>query len=333
MGQSRSQSSEPGPKNGRTPQELPEEQPLSVQVLTAGQTTSAHVVLASALLRAGRHTEAAAELDDALRVNPEYAVAHYLKALTLIAQSDYPGAAVHLEYAVRLGGGDDHEFDYWTTLATVQRERGLLDLALAALDRALVLQPNHAKSHLERGEILTLLDRREEAQHAYEEALRHNPLLSEARYRLARFHLANGRVEEATEQTLRALRLNPSSVQARFSLGNLLRRLGRHQEALKEYGMAMEVAARSQLGQIWTSLGETFLEMGNTTEALISFQKAVQLDPRQFSAFLHLGRLHLDSGCASEAVELLQAALGLDPSYPEAIALLEKAKGRVGSHD
>ena len=311
-------------------QETPDEKPLALQILTSGQTASAHLAMAVALFQSGHYQRADVELDAALRANPELAQAHFIRAMIQIARGDFTRSAEHLQYAVRLGEGDDKEADYWTALAFVLRELGNLDAALAAIDKALTLDPKNAKIHQERGELLLQMKQPTLAAEAFQETLRLNPLLTQPRFRLARILQEQGRDEESLQQTLRGLQLNPTNIHAHRTLGNLLRRTGKHQEALKEYGLAMELAPQAQMGQFWTDMGETHLEIGQAREAILCLRKAVELSPKQTRCYYLLGRVYLDGGQPELALELMETALRLDLPLAEANVILEEAKKALG---
>lgn len=312
------------------PEETPDDRPLALQILVAGQTASAHLAMATAMFQAGQYRRADTELDAALRANPELAQAHFIRGIIQIARADFARAVEYLQYAVKLGEGDDNEADYWTALSYAFHELGALDLALTAIGEAAALDADDAKIHHQRGELLLEMKHPEQAALAFQEALRLNPLLTQPRFRLARILQEQGRHEEALQQTLRGLQLNPTNVHAHRTLGNMLRRLGKYQAALEEYGLAIELVPNAQKGQFWTDMGETHLEMGQRQEALTCFRKAVELNPKQTRCYYLLSRLYLDGGQPELALELIETALRLDLPLAEANEILEAAKKALG---
>jgi tetratricopeptide (TPR) repeat protein len=302
------------------------DQPPVLKVLTAGQTASAHLLLGKSLFLAGRYGPALKELNAALEENPELALAHYLTGLIRLIRADFANAAIAIETATRLGGGDEHLADYWITLAHVRLELGVPEAALSAVDSGLGVDPELANGHLVRGDVLGILDRRGEAVVAYRQAVRLNPQLTKARFKLGRLLLEEGDVDEAVRQTILARRLDPTNPETRVSLANLLRKLGRHDEAIGEYKAAIEVS--SPLGQALplAKLGETYLELGRVPEAVSALHSALKRDPKNVWAYLTLGRIYFDQQHYEEAVELLQAAVELDSRLPEALDLLVRAQ-------
>ncbi len=126
--------------------------------------------------------EARKEIDAALAIDPNSARAHMILAWSLI-HSVMSGLAEnasevfeHAQQAARKAVALDKS-DFWgygalgfTELFMRRHER-----ALAALDRAIALNPNSADAHALRGTVLNLFDRPNEGLAELELAMRHNP--------------------------------------------------------------------------------------------------------------------------------------------------------------
>lgn len=110
----------------------------------------------------GRWNEALADLDQALKLNPAHAPAHYNRGNTLQAQ-------------------------------------GRWQEALAAYDQALALQPDFAAAHSNRADVLRELARLDEALAGYQQALARAPNQPDTRFNRALAWLLQGRYEEGFE--------------------------------------------------------------------------------------------------------------------------------------
>ena len=114
-------------------------------------------------------------------------------------------------------------------LAALAGENGT---GLAAIDRAIELNPNYALAHAERGLVLTWLNRPDEAITAAEQAIRlspHDPTIHNFYPALCTAHLASGRYEEALLWADRALGRNGGLPALRQKL-SLCGHLGRREE-------------------------------------------------------------------------------------------------------
>jgi tetratricopeptide (TPR) repeat protein len=99
---------------------------------------------------------------------------------------------------------------------------------------------------------LSQLDRGDEAETLYREALALDPASVRARYNYAHLLAADDRHGEAIEQLAALLRIDPTHANARLSLAQALVRTGRSVDALEHYRLALE--ARPKWGVVWNAL-------------------------------------------------------------------------------
>lgn len=128
--------------------------------------------LAMLHLQNGRPGEAAAELSESLKLNPDSAPTHYNLGLALIAQ-------------------------------------GQLERATAEFQEAVRLSPEYAEAHNNLGAVLHFAGRLDEAGRHYRLAASLRPDNAEAAGNLARLLLQQGNREEAVEHFRRAIKVNP----------------------------------------------------------------------------------------------------------------------------
>ena len=141
-------------------------------------------------------------LERAIEVDPTYAPA-------------YAGLAeMHCRYYEWADGGD---------AARLAADR--------ASRRALELAPQLAESHVARGQVLKVFGRYDEAELAYQDAVRINPSSFDAYHLHARMCFQRGKMEEAVELFRRAAALRVEDFQCALLLAQTLRVLGRHDEA------------------------------------------------------------------------------------------------------
>ena len=112
--------------------------------------------------------------------------------------------------------------------------------------------------------------------------------------------------------------------------GRALRALGRFKEANAAYRDAATDAPGD--ASIQTAWGELFLEKYNRTEALRSFQMALQADARWTPALIGSARALSDDN-PPQAVSLAKRALELNPSSVEAFVFLAEEATDAGHHD
>jgi tetratricopeptide (TPR) repeat protein len=153
-------------------------------------------------------------------------------ALELMRRRDFAGAEAALRAILREAPDD---FGALHLLAGVRREQEALDEALALLERAVALRPEHAIARLNLGIVLSILDRHGEALPQLELALARRPDLAEARYRRGVASHALGRRDEALADIDAALALRPGDVETILAKCALLMTEGRYREAWPLY--------------------------------------------------------------------------------------------------
>ena len=100
--------------------------------------------------------------------------------------------------------------------------------------------------------------------------------------------LASAFGEAAETAYQETLRLNPRLVEARMNLGVLLSRQGRYVEAIQQLQTALQEAPRN--AALWYELAAAQRGAGQGSEAHESLQRVLQLDPRHPRAQADLGR-------------------------------------------
>lgn len=210
----------------------------------------AHNNLGMSLQAAGRHAEAAAEYEKALKLRPGYAVAlnnigNALDNLGRRAEAigRYREAlAVEPRYAAACNN-----------LGAALMKDNRLEEALPELRRALKLRPDFAEARLNLGETLNLLKRQEEAAAAFRQALARQP----------------------------------DRAEAHIGLGRALQALDRHREAVEHFRAAVRLNPRLAVSH--AALGLALQELGDARAAADCFETAVKLEPRRPAYYLNLG--------------------------------------------
>ncbi len=149
--------------------------------------------------------------------------------------------------------------------------------ALASYDRAIVLRPDHAEAHGNRGNALKDLKRPEEALASYDRAIALRPDFAEAHSSRGNVLCDLLRLEEALASHDRAIALRPQSAEFLSNRGNTLKEMNRHAEALAAFDAA--IALRPDYAEAYSNRGNALRELGRLPEARASFDTAIGLSP------------------------------------------------------
>lgn len=152
--------------------------------------------------------------------------------------------------------------------------RGELRLAEVLADSAANRRPRLADAHFQRGRVLSVMKRFDEAQHAY----------------------------------LKAVSLERGFHEAWINLGHNASRQLQYRAALGYY----EQAADSDSAKVGVYVGRTYASLGEADSAQAAYEQALAADSANASAHLWLSLLHKDQGNLQQALHHAQEALALN---------------------
>jgi tetratricopeptide (TPR) repeat protein len=124
-----------------------------------------------------------------------------------------------------------------------------------------------------------------------------------------------------------AVRASPQSANAHNSLGNVFLDNGDTNRAIAEYQLA--IGLNPLLAEAYNNLAAAFIKLGRVQLAVLYLEKALQLNPDYAPAYNNLGSIYSDSGQLDKAVSSFEKAIELDPRmyqahYNLALACLRK---------
>jgi tetratricopeptide (TPR) repeat protein len=172
---------------------------LFEQVLEiAHDDADAHLNLGLARQRLGLREDAADAFAMALHFRPDYAEAHFNLGVLDLEAGDPASAATRFEEAVQLAPGYAEAL---SNLGLVQfRHLGRPEAAEAALERALSARPHFPDALCNLGMLRQEQGRFDDAVKLYDEALRRDPGMQEARLNRALIYLARGKYARGWEE-------------------------------------------------------------------------------------------------------------------------------------
>jgi tetratricopeptide (TPR) repeat protein len=167
----------------------------------------------------------------------------------------------------------------------------------------------------------------ESAAGAYERAAKESPQDAAVRHQLGLTLAELGRLEEALRAFESALRLDPGLSEAHYNTGVLLARMGKADPALQHLRKAFPngdaaaldaVAKRPGGAEALNNLGLGTLQSGDRQLAGEMFQRALSADPGNVEARVNSANLLLIDGKLAEARSHFEEALRLAPQHPTA---------------
>ncbi len=220
--------------------------------------------------RLQKYDEALAAYEQAIRLDPNDALAYYYKGRALDAYQQARQLDPNLPFA---------HINKGAALRDLKR----YDEELAAYEQAIRLDPNYAAAYHYKGVALHNLKRYDEALVAYEQAIRLDPNDAFAYHYKGVALDELKRYEEALTALDQAIRLDPNSATAYENKGFALMNLKRYEEALVALDQAIRFDPNSAIA--YDNKGWALSALKRYEEALATCEQAIHLDPNFAKAY------------------------------------------------
>ena len=278
---------------------------LTSAIRLAPRDERSRLALSRILSSAGRDAEAAAALEETLRVLPDSALAHWWLGLSLERLNRFADA--RREFAAAASGAVAGEGQLHAAVGRSASSAADVPGAIQSFLRAVNANPNDGALHKYLAGSLMQQDRAGEALVEFIAALLIDSGDAEAYTGIGQIHLNAGRDADAEDALRRATEIAPASHDARYALANALVRLGRTQEAAEHFAR-VEQAQRQMLADRRRGMSHDVLKEeaalraaeGKFEIAIDLYEKAVavMVDP---SVYAHLAGLYAKVGRAPDA--------------------------------
>jgi Flp pilus assembly protein TadD len=187
-----------------------------------------------------------------------------------------------------------------------------------------------ARELLDKGKEFYRNDQDQEAVASFEEALKLDPDLAEAHFRLGLGYEALGKREEAEAEYKKAVATykkylgdHENDPEAHYDLGQTYAGLGQYSEAIREYRIATKL--KEDDPDIYYDLGVAHTKLAQYDAAAVAFSKSLEIDPENYRAQdgldeakegikrIRTGRKHQENLLKKQKAEELKKA-GATPS-------------------
>lgn len=207
-------------------------------------------------------------------------------------------------------------YPLWELLGVAARQTGRHTLAISALERAVVIDPDQPSGHNNLGNAHRDIDQHEKAIEAYEKAIAIRPEYPEAHNNLGTVRRLLGDSKSAVASHQRAIALRPDYAEAHHNLGVALNDLARHDEAVSALRTA--ISLNPTLAATKYHLGNALLDSRAYDEAIASFRDAIESSPDFPEAHYNLANALRDVGDLERAANHYLSALSSKPNFAAA---------------
>lgn len=278
----------------------------------------------------GKYSEARAELQKAIGLNPDNAKdnaeAHDYMGISLSCDGKDNEAISYYEKAIEIDENYAKAYNHWG-VALYQLNQ--YKESIGKFKKAVKIDPNYAKAYNNWGLALDRLQKPKKAIALYKKAVKIDKNIAGV-YNNWGLALADlKRYEESIAKLQKAVQIESDYADAYFNLGLSLSHIKRYEEAIKQYQKAKEadpdcVYAYNNIAEtLWIEgrYEEAWEEWRNTRSA---FQRAManQIDKyRQSDFYLYFGNVHSEVfGDLDKAEKIYLEGLKLDPNHTGILA-------------
>ena len=204
--------------------------------------TVAFIARGVAYYKKGQYDQAIKDLNEAIRLKPDFAVAFIARGLAYDQKGQYDRAIKDYDEAIRL---DPKNAAAFTNRGSAYDEKGQPDQAIKDLDEAIRLKPDYAAAFNNRGLAYAKMGQYDRTIKDYDEAIRLNPKYAAAFHNRGVAYYHKNRFERALEDFNEAIRLKPDFAWAYLSRGATYKVLSRTDKSLSDFARASELGSGS----------------------------------------------------------------------------------------
>jgi len=272
---------------------------------------------ANELLAAGNARAAADAYRSALRANPKNPQLHYNLSLALDQLGDRATERQELEKAIQL---DPELAVAHNQLGVLDLQSNRTSEAEQEFKKAIAGDPRYAEAQNNLGVLYSREGKDQDAATLYQQAIDSDPKYAKALVNLGLLLAQHGQVAQGEQQLRAAIQINPSDPAAYTALGMIQGKSGRGGEAVESFRKV--VALQPESADAHLNLGIALVDQYDRSGGFKEFQQAARLAPQSPAVHYNLGRFFFETAKYEDARKELEEAVRLDSSYAPALYFL-----------
>ena len=221
--------------------------------------------------------------------------------------------------------------DAYNNMCVALKDQGKLDKAIEVCNKAISIKPNYTEAYNNLGNILKDQGKLDKAIEAYKKCISLNPNYAEAYSNMGLALKDQGKLHEALEACNKALLLKPNYASSYNNMGNIFiaqRKLDKAVEAFKK-----ALLFQPNYADAYNNLGNALRNQGKLDEAIDVYKKGTILKPDYAYVYNNLGKALQDQDKFDEAIEAYNKCISLKPNFTEVYNNLGKALREKGKLD
>lgn len=276
----------------------------------------------------GDFNTAVSNYSEAIRLNPKLVQAYNGRGLAFNDKEEHDSAIADFNEAIRL---DPRLALAYANRAAAYRAKGDFDHAIADCDEAIRIDPKAAIAYVNRGLVWRGKGDLDRAMADFEAAIQANEKLAVAYRERGNLYGAMNKVDSAIADFSTALRLNPNSARAYVARGRAYVVKGDYQRAIADTDQAIRIFPNGAAAH--NLRGFALKQIGEIDRAIPEFDETIRLAPNTASAYANRGDGYRRKGDFEHAIADLDAAIRLDARFTAAYASRGLANQAMGKLD
>ncbi|MYB01714.1 tetratricopeptide repeat protein [Candidatus Poribacteria bacterium] len=224
------------------------------------------------------------------------------------------------------GAGEDAPVAWYVALGQIETERGNLEQARRYYIVAVQLQPDTTAAYNNLGHVLLKLNRIDEADAVFREALTQDETLASAAFGRGEVGVSRGHLDVASHFYKHAIQHAPDEPTFHKSLADVLRGMGNSEAA-----EASEARYRRTLAERYLRQAHWFIEKQQLQRALGPLKKALETDGTFIPVLKDYAYVQMQLGELAAAKQTYQRVLTVEPTSRQALLHLGMIEAQLGN--
>ncbi|GCL40394.1 tetratricopeptide repeat protein [Dolichospermum planctonicum] len=256
-----------------------------------------------------KYKEAAAAINKAIELSPR-AVFYNNRGVVRSALGDKPGAIEDFNQAIKIN--PNYALAY-SNRGLVRSQLGDKQGAIDDYNLAIKINPNYANAYYNRGSVRYELGDKQGAIDDYTLAIKINPNYAGAYYNRGIVRYQLGDKQGAIDDYNQAIKINPNYANAYYNRGSVRYELGDKQGAIDDYNQAIKF--NPNLAQAYNNRGLVRDELGDKPGAIDDYNQAIKINPNYALAYYNRGKVRNELGDKQGAIDDYTLAIKINPNY------------------
>ena len=223
--------------------------------------------------------------------------------------------------------------DAYYNMGIALQDQGKLDEAIEAFKKAIFLKPDYSEAYCNMGNALQDQGKLDKAIESYKKSISLKPDYAETYCNVANVYKDQGKLEKSIKAYKKAVSLKPDYADAYNGMGNVLEDQGKLDKAMEAYKKA--VSLKPDYADAYNNMGVSLQRQWKLDEALDVFQKIIYFNPNYANAYYNLGVTYHYQGKLEKSFKAYNKAIFFKPDYAEAhqnlgFALLNSGRLKEG---